>query len=85
MLRGTMHLCLTKTVEILTFWKNSQAQIYHRERAWARYPTLVAKQFQIDSTSFARQKACKLYPALMDGKLGIISAHCTTHDDFMAK
>jgi len=78
--------CATqKTGEILNFLKNSQAQIYCRERARNRDQATVLKPFQIDSTCFARQKACKLHPALIEGELGIIMAHCTTHGDLMAK
>ena len=78
--------CATqRTGEIFSSLKNSQAQIYCRERARTRDPTTVIKQFQIGSTWFARQKASRLYPALIEGKLGIITAHCTTHGDFMAK
>ena len=74
-----------KTVDTLKFLKNSQTQIYCRERARARGPALVIKQFEIGSTTFARQKACILYPALMEGELGHIRAHCTTHGDLMAR
>jgi len=78
--------CATqRTGEILSSLKNSQAQIYCRERARNRDPAEVIKQFQIGSTWFARQKACRLHPALIEGELGIITAHCTTHGDLMAK
>jgi len=78
--------CATqKTGEILNSLKNSQAQIHCRERARNRDQATVLKQFQIDSTCFARQKACKLHPALIEGELKIIMAHCTTHGDLMAK
>jgi len=78
--------CATQqTGEILNSLKNSQAQIYCRERARNRDQATVLKQFQIDSTCFARQKECKLHPTLTDGELGIIIAHCTTHGDVMAK
>jgi len=74
--------CATQqTREILNSLKNSQTQIYCRERARNRDQATVLKQFQIDSTCFARLKARKLHP----GELGIITAHCTTHGDLMAK
>ena len=72
-------------MDTLTFLKNSQTQIYCRERVRDRNPALVMKQFEIGSTSFARQKACILYPALMEGELGHIRAHFTTHGDFMVR
>jgi len=74
-----------KTGEILSSLKNSQAQIYCRERSRSRDQDTVLKQFLIGSTCFARQKVCRLYPALIEGGLGIITAHCTTHGDLMAK
>jgi len=78
--------CATqKTGEILSSLKNSQAQIYCRERARNRDQATVIKQFLIGSTCFARQKACRLHPTLIEGELGIITAHCTTHGDLMAK
>jgi len=78
--------CATqRTGEILSSLKNSQAQIFCRERARTRDPAAVNKQFHIGSTYFARQKACRLYPALVEGELRIITAHCTTHGDFMAR
>ena len=80
-----MYCATQRTGEILSFLKNSQAQIFCRERARTRDPAAVIKQFQIGSTWYARQKACRLYPALVEGELGIITAHCTTHGSFMAK
>jgi hypothetical protein len=78
--------CATQqTGDILNSLKNSQTQIYCRERARNRDQATVLKQFQIDSTCVARQKARKLHPTLIDGELGIITAHCTTHGDLMAK
>jgi hypothetical protein len=78
--------CATQqTGEILNSLKNSQTQIYCRERARNRDQATVLKQFQIDSTCVARQKARKLHPTLIEGELGIITAHCTTHGDLMAK
>ena len=78
--------CATqRTGEILSFLKNSQAQIFCGERARTRDPGAVLKQFQIGSTCFARQKACRVYPVLVEGELEIITAHCTTHGDSMAR
>ena len=42
------------------------------------------QQYAIKSTCFARYKACKLYPLLIEGELGIITSQCTTHGDLMA-
>jgi len=78
--------CATQqTKEILKSLKKSQTKIYCREQARNRDQATVLSQFQIDSTCFARQKACKLHPILIEGELGIITAHCTTHGDFMVK
>jgi hypothetical protein len=44
----------------------------------------VLQQYAIHSTCFARYKARKLYPLLIEGELGIITAHCTAHGDLMA-
>jgi len=78
--------CATQqTILILNSLKNSQTQIYCRERARNRDQAEVLRQFQIDGTCFARQKARKLHPTLIEGELGIITAHCTTHGDLMAK
>jgi hypothetical protein len=78
--------CATQqTGEILNSLKNSQAQIYCREQARNRDQATVLKQFQIDSTCSARLKARKLHPNLIEGELGIITAHCTTHGDLMAR
>jgi len=74
-----------QTAEILNSLKTSQAQIYCREQARNRDQASVLKQYQIGNTCFARPKARKLYPNLIEGELGIITAHCTTHGDFMAK
>jgi len=78
--------CATQqTKEILNSLKDSQAQIYCREQARNRDYATVLKQFQIGSTYSARLKARQIYPSLMEGELGIITAHCTTHGDLMAK
>jgi len=78
--------CATQqTAEILNSLKNFQAQIYCREQARNRDQAIVLKQYQINSTCFARLKARKLYPNLIEGELGITTAHCTTHGDLMAK
>jgi len=79
-------ICATQqTAEILNSLKTSQAQIYCREQARNRDQASVLKQYQIGSTCFAQHKARKLYPNLIEGELGIITAHCTTHGDLMAK
>jgi len=44
----------------------------------------VLQQYAIKSTCFARYKARKLYPPLIEGELGIIKSHCTTQGDLMA-
>jgi len=78
--------CATQqTAEILNSLKNSQAQIYCREQARNRDQATVLKQYQIDSTCFARLKARKFYPNLIEGELGIITVHCNTHGDLMAQ
>jgi len=58
--------------------------MYCREQARNRDYATVLKQFQIGNTYFARLMARQIYPYLMEGELGIISAHCTTHGDLMA-
>jgi len=76
--------CATqKTSENLSSFKNSQSQLYCRERARKRDTDTVYKQYSIGSTSFVRQQACILHPALIEGELGIITAHGTTHGDRM--
>ena len=78
--------CATQqTTETLKILKSFQAQLYCREQARQRDQDTVLKQYIIGSTCFARHKARKLYPKLIDGELGIITAHCTTHGDLMAK
>jgi len=78
-------ICATQqTAEILKSLKTSQAQIYCREQARKRNQALVPQQYAIHSTCFARYKARKFYSLLIEGELGIISAHCTTHGDLMA-
>jgi len=77
--------CVTRqTIEILTSLKTTQALIYCREQARHRNPDSVLQQYAISSTCFARYKARKLYPLLIEGELGIITSHCTTHGDLMA-
>jgi len=62
--------CATQQMaETLTFLTNSQLKIYCREKARARDPDQVTKQFSIGSTSFARKKACTLRPILAEGEL----------------
>jgi len=73
-----------KTTEILTFLKTTQALIFCREQARLRNSDSVLQQYAIHSTCFARYKACELYPLLIEGELGIITSHCTTHGDLMA-
>ena len=76
--------CATqKTSETLNFLKNCQSQLYCRERARERDSVTVYKQYSIGSTSFARKQACLLHPNLMEGELGLMTAHCTTHGDHM--
>jgi len=77
--------CAThQTTEILKSLKTTQALIYCREQAWNRNSASVLQQYAIHSTCFARYKARKLYPLLIEGELGIITAHCTAHGDLMA-
>jgi len=76
--------CATQqTREILNSLKDSQGQIYCREQARNRDHATGLKQLQIGNTCFARLRARKLYPNLMEGELGIITAHCTIHGDLM--
>ena len=66
--------CATqKTSETLSSFKNFQVQLYCRERARKRDTDTVYKQYSIGSTSFVRQQACILHPALIEGELGIIT------------
>ena len=77
--------CVTRqTNDILTSLKTTQARICCREQARHRNPDFVLQQYAIKSTCFARYKARKLYPLLIEGELGIMTSHCTTHGDLMA-
>jgi len=58
--------------------------MYCKEQARNRDYASVLKQFQIGNTYFARLMARQIYPNLMEGELGIITAHCTTHGNLMA-
>ena len=75
-------ICATRqTLEILTFLKTIQALIYCREQDRNRNPDTVYQQYAIQTTCFARIKACSLHPLLREGELGTITAHGTIHGD----
>ena len=75
-------ICATRhTIDILTFLKTTQALIYCREQDRNRNPDTVYQQCAIQTTCFARIKACNLHPLLREGELGTITAHGTSHGD----
>jgi len=72
------------TRETLHHLEDAHTLMYCRERARSLDHATVSKQFQIDSTCFARPIACQTHPYLMVGELGFFKGYRTIHEDLTA-